>query len=125
MARMYQKGKRMEQRRNRKRGQAGFFLYVMMMTWDHSQSSSQRGSSALSPSPTPPRPPIFYWKFKQTTTKKRDFRLTVDKLDILLFFFSRFLPADRLPPTPCHLMGWQQHSRKKKMKKKIIAKIRL
>lgn len=48
--------------------------------------------------------------------KKRDFRLTVDKLDILLFFFP-FSPADRLPPTPCHLMGWQQHSRKKKNEK--------
>lgn len=51
---------------------------------------------------TPPRPPIFYWKFKQTTTKKK--RLSVDSRQTrhpLIFFpvFSCWSTApDTLPP---------------------------
>lgn len=46
--------------------------YVMMMTWDHGQSSSRRGF-VLSPTPSPhPMFPIpIPWKFKQK--KKQDF----------------------------------------------------
>ena len=67
--------------------------YVMMMTWDHGQSSSRRGF-VLSPTPSPhPMFPIqIPCKFKKK--KKTRLWLTVDKLDIFtlslsLFYFSR------------------------------------
>ncbi len=79
--------------------------YVMMMTWDHGQSSSRRGFVLSStPSPHPMFPIPIPWKFKQKKNTK--FWLTVDKLDIftlsLLFFSSS--PAGlctALRPTPC------------------------
>ena len=81
--------------------------YVMMMTWDHSQSSSRRGF-VLSPTPSPHLmfPIPIPWKFKQKKTKKiQDFgwQSTNSTSSLSLFYFSRPHPLvyTALRPTPC------------------------
>ena len=95
--------------------------YVMMMTWDHGQSSSRRGF-VLSPTPSPhPMFPIpIPWKFKQKKNKTLvDSRQTrhLHSLSLSLLFFSSSPAGLYCASTNTLLLtGWmeQQHSKGEK-----------